>query len=286
MLIKRIVLSLMLLNMSGLLLAQSDVSLFWRKDSLQQTEIFSAEGDLYRLVGHHGPAIENKFMGLRLYFNHSGAIDVYSKQIHRLELEQAHWYPSDKMQKEQGFGCDEYKVGSTVGLGGINLWDGEQVIKLTATQGRTARVSTNKKGASMEMQAKGIAYKGEMVDILIRVSVNNKDREAKVEAICTSGHKVQFLTGVNRHPGNSVINQDGRIGVWGRHPADVSKAPILIGGGMKYKPSDFAIKRVTEDAVQLISKPAKKLKTIIVSAGEKEKELNTEQAFFDYVKNF
>lgn len=71
MLIKRFVLSLMLLNLSGLLLAQTDVSLFWRKDSLQQTEIFSAEGDLYRLVGHHGPAIENKFMALRLYFNHS-----------------------------------------------------------------------------------------------------------------------------------------------------------------------------------------------------------------------
>ncbi|HOD26779.1 MAG TPA: DUF4861 family protein [Bacteroidales bacterium] len=286
MLIKRFVLSLMLLNLSGLLLAQTDVSLFWRKDSLQQTEIFSAEGDLYRLVGHHGPAIENKFMALRLYFNHSGSIDVYSKKIHRLELAQALWYPSEKMQQEQGFGCDEYKVGSTVGLGGINLWDGRQVVKLTATRGRTARVSKNEKGASMEMLAKGIAYKDKMVDILIRVSVNNTDRQATVEAVCTSGHKVQFLTGVNRHPGNSVFNRDGRIGVWGRHPADVSKAPVLIGGGMKYRPSDFAIKRVTDDAIQLISKPAKKLKTIIVSAGEREEELNTEQAFFDYVKSF
>ena len=286
MLTKKIVLSFIVLNFTGLLFAQTDVSLFWRKDSVQRAEIISPEGILYSQLGHHGPAIENMYMGLRLYFNHSGAIDVYSKQKPGLELEKAHWYPSIKMQQEQGFGCDEYKVGSTVGLGGVNLWDGEKAIALTATKGRIASVSKNKNGSGIEMLAKGIAYKGDTVDILIRISVKNKERYAQVEAKCVSGQKVQFVTGINRHPGNSVINRDGRIAVWGRHPADVSQSPILIGGGMKYKPSDFAQKRVVADAIQLISKPARKIKTTIVSAGERETILNTEQRFFDYVMHF
>ncbi|MBQ2448269.1 MAG: DUF4861 family protein, partial [Bacteroidales bacterium] len=73
--------------------AQTDISLFWRSDSIQVSEIFSPEGDLYRKVGHHGPAVENDYMALRIYFNHSGSIDVYSKQKPQLELATAHWYP-------------------------------------------------------------------------------------------------------------------------------------------------------------------------------------------------
>lgn len=37
-------------------------------------------------------------------------------------------------------GADYYKVGPTVGLGGIRLWDGENVLPLDPVSKRTARV--------------------------------------------------------------------------------------------------------------------------------------------------
>ena len=263
--------------------AQTDVSLFWRSDSVQLSEISVADGDQYRRIGHHGPAIENMYMALRIYFNHSGSIDVYSKKQPQLELATAHWYPTDAMQAA-GYGCDEYKVGSTVGLGGYNLWDGEQIVKLTATEGRDVSVRKIKGGAVAEMLAKGVPYGEKKVDILIRVTMKDHERWAIVEAFAKKGGKVQFVTGVNFHPGKQAFTDQGHIAVWGRHPEDVSKNPINIGGGMVYKQRTVAQKKVTDDAVLIISRPTKHYKTKVVSAGEKEADLNTADKFIQYVQ--
>ena len=57
----------------------TEVSLFLKADSIYLSEIESESGDLYRSLGHHGPAIENEWLGLRIYFDKKAAIDVYSK---------------------------------------------------------------------------------------------------------------------------------------------------------------------------------------------------------------
>ena len=72
--------------------ARTASSLFWRSDSLQVNEIVSEKANEYKTVGHHGPAVENSHMALRLYFNDSGAIDVYSKNGRGMELLNYKWY--------------------------------------------------------------------------------------------------------------------------------------------------------------------------------------------------
>ena len=276
-----------LLTVTGTLSAQTDVSLFWRSDSVQISEIITPEADQYKKVGHHGPAVENMYMGLRIYFNNSGSIDVYSKQKPQLELAAAHWYPSLQQQREEGFGCDEYKVGKTVGLGGYNLWDGEKILPLEATEGREVRVNKTENGATAEMLAKGVPYKNKKVDILIRITMLNDERWAWVEAFSVKGGKVQFVTGVNFHPGNSktFTDEEGHIAVWAKHPADVSQNPIPIGGGMVYPTGAIDEKRLTADAILVISRPAKHFKTKVVSAGSREAELNHADAFIKYVSS-
>ena len=59
---------------------KTDVSLFLRSDSTTYlNEVSSESGDLFNALGHHGPALENEWLGLRLYFDRKAAIDVYSK---------------------------------------------------------------------------------------------------------------------------------------------------------------------------------------------------------------
>lgn len=268
------------------LYAQTAKSLFWKKDKVQVDEIVSETGNLYREVGHHGPAVENTHCALRIYFNDSGAIDVYSKCGRGLELEKYAWYPDSLAQADYGAGCDEYKVGKTVGLGGIALWDGEKEVKLKATKGRTARVGDTSKGSYAEMIAYGVPYMGDTVDIRIRVDVYRKHRMARVTATELNGRKVQFLTGVNYHKGENVKYGDGYISVWGVHPADVSASPKPIGAGMFYSKGKFASVEQTEDMVRLISKPAAEISTMVVAASTKEAELNTAKRFEAYmVKN-
>lgn len=276
--------TLLFAGWAGLCSAQTDVSLYWKKDGQQRTEVTSPRADEYKTIGHHGPAVENMYMALRLYYNNSGAIDVFSKSGKQLELAKFRWYTTEKDQAE-GYGCDEYRVGKTVGLGGINLWDGDKVLKLVATRGRDARVGKTKNGAFAEMLSKGVPYGSDTVDILVRINMFNDSRDAEVEAFCTTGQKVQFVTGVNYHPEQDVDYGDGYIGVWGIHPADVSQHPIPIGGGMLYRPKDMAKVDKTNDMVRLISKPTKKLKTTVTSASIREKEIDTREKFLEKVKS-
>ncbi|MBO4476405.1 MAG: DUF4861 family protein [Bacteroidales bacterium] len=258
-------------------------SLFLRPDSLQVEEVWQPEGEKVR-ISHHGPAVENRYMALRIYFDARAAIDVYSKSgLVDDELGRWMWYPTPEQQQAEGAGCDEYFVGPTVGLGGVQLWDGEQAVPLVTTAGRRALVGRTANGAFMEMVSYGIPYLADTVDVSIRVDVYDDDRWADVTVRELGGKPVRFVTGVNYHPGSQVRQAEGVAAVWGEHPANVSASPVPIGGAIRYNPADFPQAEDTGDAIRLVSVPIASFGTRIASASVKEPELCTPERFFDFV---
>ncbi|WP_167615899.1 DUF4861 family protein [Maribellus sediminis] len=262
---------------------KTDVSLFMRSDSIQQTEISAESGDLYTTIGHHGPAVENEWMALRIYFSEKAAIDVYSKAKPQLELLEKKWYPSAEDQKA-GWGADYYKVGSTVGLGGVWLWDGEKPVKLNPVSMRTARVVNEPTCSYMEMLSEDVPYMGRKVDVLVRVTVSSGERNAKVEAFALSDEPVQFVTGINYHKGEEIYKKDGLIAAWGVHPEDVAAEIVALGAAIMYNPDDF--EQTVDDGSQflLVSKPGKELNTWISSACAREPEINTMKKFISFLE--
>ena len=131
---------------------KTDISLKWKDTEEQKAEISSETGDLYKKLEHHGPAIENEWLGLRLYFDHKVAVDVYNKTRPGLELAEAGWYHTEE-QQDEGWGADQYKVGSTVGMGGVRLWNPEtkEEMFLDPVTKRTARVKKEAGISYMEM---------------------------------------------------------------------------------------------------------------------------------------
>jgi hypothetical protein len=263
----------------------TDISLKWKNSDKQEASISSETGNLYNRLSHHGPAIENEWLGLRIYFDYKCAIDVYNKSQARLELAEAEWYPTVE-QQENGWGADQYKVGNTVGLGGVRLWDGKKVVYLDPVRNRTARVFKEANISYMEMLSEGIPYKGDSIDILVRVTVFSGFREAKVEAFALCDQPVQFLTGINYHPETQNSMGDNYICTWGIHPEDVAAFQLSIGAGIIYNPVNFEQINKSENEYQLISKPAKYLKTWISSASERDPYLNTMEKFIDYLESF
>jgi hypothetical protein len=262
---------------------KTDVSLKWKDGTEQVSEISSKSGDLYDKVAHHGPAVENEWMGIRIYFDKKCALDAYNKTRPGLELADASWYPTPQQQKE-GWGADQYKVGPTMGLGGVRLWDGEKVVPLDPVTMRTARVKKEADYSQIEMLSEGVPYKGRKVDVLVRVTAYSGRREMKVEAFALCDEPVQFATGINYWPTTQTFEGEDYFGTWGVHPEDVAAFPLNIGGAMFYNPDDFATKTKTNDEILLVSKPTKTLSTWITSAGEKEKGFQTLHDFEQYVK--
>jgi len=264
---------------------KTDTSLFLVSDSAKYlNEVISDTGDLYKKVGHHGPAIENEWVAYRFFFNHSTSVDVYSKCKPGLELKQYEWYPSVEQQKN-GSGVDMYKVGETVGLGGVQLWDGEKIIFPDPVKTRIARVGKGKSSSWMEMESKGIPYKGDTIDITVKVTVFSGKRDALVEAEELNGKRIQFVTGINYHPENKVITGDKYTIVWGVHPEDVALHPVDLGAAIIINPDDFAKHIDDGQQILFISKPTSKLQTHITSASSMEEEINTLDKFKENVEN-
>lgn len=264
---------------------KTDVSLFMKKDKeVYLNEVASESGNLFKKVGHHGPAVENQWLGFRIYFDKKTAIDVYSKAKPGLEIRDKKWYPSKKEQLA-GYGADYYKVGKSVGLGGVKLWDGEKLVPLHPVSLRSVKVATEGDISYMEMLSEGVSYKGKKVDILIRVTVFLDKREAKVEAFSNTGEEVQFATGINYFENLKVDMQDNYIATWGIHPEDVAAEKVEIGAAILFNKNDFG--KQIDDGKQhlLISLPTKYLQTWITSANGKEPELNTHDTFIDYLNN-
>jgi hypothetical protein len=264
---------------------KTDVSLFMKDDPDKLlTEVYSETGDMYRTLGHHGPAIENEYLGFRIYFSKKAAIDIYSKTKPGLELEGARWYTTPEQQKD-GWGADYYKVGETVGLGGIRLWDGEKVVPLDPVSGRYARVVKEGTTSFVEMLSKKVPYKNREVDILVRVTVFSGIRNAKVEAFALSDDDVQFVTGINYHEGQKIVSEDNYVLVWGLHPEDVAAEKIELGAAIVFDPKDFI--RTEDDGTQklLISNPTKQLECWISSVCAKESAINTVEKFVEFIEN-
>ncbi|MFB6318470.1 DUF4861 family protein [Saccharicrinis sp. FJH54] len=282
---KRIVTGFLLcaIFVAGAAQNKTDISLSKKGSGEQFKEIVSPTGDMYKLVEHHGPAVENEWIGLRLYFDYKCAIDVYNKTRPGLELAEAGWYPTPEQQKE-GWGADQYKVGQTVGLGGVRLWDGEKELFLNPVKDRIARVRKEADFSQMEMLSEGIPYKGDSVDILIRVTVFSGFREAKVEAFALCDKPVEFLTGINYFPTTKTAKGENYICTWGMHPEDVAAYQLNIGGAIIYNPDDYSSISKAEKQYMLISKPTKYLATWVTSACEKEKDFKTMDQFVEYVK--
>lgn len=278
---KKLILVLSALALTYVSMAQTAVSLFWKSDSLQVSEVVSETADLYDELGHGGPAVENSHMILRLLFNDSGAVDVYSKSGRGMELARYGWYPTAEQQELERAGADAYEVGNTIGCGGFALWDGEKEVRLVATRGRTARVGETKKGSYVEMTAYGVEYMGGLVDIMVRIEVNVKSRLASVSAKELSGKKVRFLTGVNFHEGQKVIVDKKHVAVWGQHPVEGTAFPV--GAAVLFSDKAFPTVERTGDMVRIISEPAEEVKTRILASSTKEAELNSAKRFEEYV---
>lgn len=280
---KYLVTCLLLAPLCSLAENKTDVSLKWKDGSKQETEIISETGDLFDKVAHHGPAVENEWMGVRIYFDKKCVLDIYNKTRPGLELAEAAWYPTEEQQKA-GWGADQYKVGPTVGLGGIRLWDGEKVVPLDPVKMRTASVKKEATFSRIEMLSEGVPYKGKTVDILLRVTAFSGLREMMVEAFALCDEPVEFVTGINYWKTTQTFGGKNCMGSWGVHPEDVAAFQFNIGAALIYNPSDFSKKIKTDAEILLISKPTKTIATWITSACEKENGFKSVADFEAYVK--
>ena len=197
-----------------------------------------------------------------------------------MELREKQWYPTKKEQLE-GWGADYYKVGKSVGLGGVKLWDEGQVIDLHPVSRRSASVKQYGDSASMRMISEGIPYKGQEVDISVLVTVYADRRTAKVEASCLSGEDVQFVTGINFFDHLEIKKTEQYIATWGIHPEDVAAEKVEVGAAIFIPPGINLKTQRLKNQYILISDLRQNMQFQISSANKREAGINAMEDFID-----
>jgi len=276
--------AILVFHLSGAAQEKTDVSLFYKRapeDQLQSVE--SKRGNLFRKLGHHGPAVENPWYALRIYFNKKTAIDLYSKAIPRNELREKQWYPSKEEQLD-GWGADYYKVGKTLGLGGIKLWDGQGIVDLHRVSKRYAEVMNAGDSASMVMVSEGVKYKGRKVDIKVTVTVFAGSRLTRITAETLDGETVQFVSGICAYENLDVMKTDHYIATWGIHPEDVAAEKIAVGGVLFIPDEGVAEVRIEKKQYLVVTKPTSAISFRISAASARDPEINTYQKFIENIE--
>ena len=262
----------------------TDVSMYLKSDQKYISKLKSESGDLWDEIGHHGPAVENLWVGYRIYFDRKAAVDIYSKYQPRLELKHTKWYTPKEIQQE-GYGIDHYFVGQTIGAGSIRLWEGDSVKFLDPVIARTALVAKEGSVSRIDMLSEGVPYAGKKIDVLLRLTVFTNCRQARLEAFILSDLPVRLVTGLNFNNNLKIENDENYLLTWGKHRSGVALETINVGVGLIYDESDFqqTIKNKTE--YLYVSKPTKYLQTWITSANEKERTIDTLEKFREHVKH-
>lgn len=262
-----------------------DVSMFWKKTGENLHWVEDEKGDLFKKLGHHGPAIENAYLAYRVYFNESGSVDILSKFKPRLELKTSLWYPK-KNNCPSDFGTDNYHVGKSVGLGGINLYDPSFGLQqLGPVNNRTAEVILTDTTAQLIMTSYGIPYSGTLVDIEFRLTSRKGDRHATVQVKELNGIPVQFTTGLSINNKVEIIKGENYLITWGDYNSHAKYAVFNIGAGILYNPNDF-VSTISEDGQELlVSAPVNHLNYIISACNDKEESaINSLSSFESYMK--
>ncbi|MBD3290295.1 DUF1961 family protein [candidate division KSB1 bacterium] len=262
---------------------KTDVSMFLKKDQEYISKAESQSGDLWDELGHHGPAVENQWVGYRIYFDKKAAVDVYSKFQPRFEIKKTKWYTSKELQ-EQGYGADFYLVGNLIGLGSFRLWESDSVKLLHPVTNRSATVSRHGSISQIDFLSEGIPYKNVKTDILIRMTVFSNVRFAKMEAFVLDDQPVQLVTGISFQSDSLIEDEDRYILCWGEQTSPAAAQSVDLGIAVVYNPGDFERSMKREQEKLLISKPTKYLRVWISSANSKEQEMNTLAQFRDHVQ--
>jgi hypothetical protein len=180
-----------------------------------------------RLLKYEGPGWESELVGYRIYFDQRSAIDIFGKTKKQLVLSRV-GLDGDDYHALSDWGMDVLKVGTSLGIGGVGLWDKNALEGVNVFADAEAQVRNSEVASGIDLHYRGWkTQSGErnlamQLNILpgsrlTRVSVQ-ADRSAPVWATGIVRHGLKVLTSVASEAENKTAGESGwqYLATWGR----------------------------------------------------------------------
>lgn len=249
-----------------------------------------AHDALYKI---EGPGWESEKVAYRFYLDSRNRNDIFGKKIDDLVLNTIGINDLISDGKESytkmcNWGMDIFKVGESLGIGSIAIWDSNKVNTISNTETTTCKIINDGLIKSNILTAyRNTKVNKAQFDISSLISISAGSRLTKEDLTISDPSQI-ICTGIAKHADCSLIldkeNYEwGYIATYGKQ----SLAGDNLGLVIFYKKSNLI--RNTEDEFSYISllKPIDgKLTYYFAAAWENEKNgLRTEKDFIKYIKN-
>ena len=218
------------------------------------------------------------------YRFYDGVVDFFGKQFRSgLFLQSLTGVKEDPYHVEQAWGMDVLNVGTSAGLGGLSLWDGDKEI-LCRNPGGEGKLTFERKilatgpvRALVEVTTRGVIVPEGPVTIRTRYSIfaGRPETEAETEVLIDGkpvppDSKIRLGIGLTKIPKDKSLfdPQEGYLGNWG------VQDPIVIqeiGLGLILNPADVGSLRETDVDRVLLAKgpPSRPIRYVLLGGWRK-----------------
>jgi hypothetical protein len=161
------------------------------------------------LFKYEGPGWESEKVGYRFYLDWRNATDIFGKKKNQLVLAKVGIHDTvakdDSYHSMQEWGMDIFKVGNSLGIGSIGMWDDEKVNMVSKTDSIYCEISENGPIKS-EVKTNYFGWKvGEKkFNLESKLSITAGSRLSKNE-LYISGDPSNIVTGLAKYQGTEYF---------------------------------------------------------------------------------
>jgi len=244
--------------------------------------------DMYNSIYGHGAVIENPWVAYRIYMDNRQSLDLYVKQMPRLELDATGFYTTPE-QLDEGYGCDVLWAGKSIAAGSFRGWHDRQIFTIDNVRERMQTVLSPK---SVEVADSAWRFNGHDINMTQTYSVEG-DSEVLSVTVRLNGHTTDdlFCTGIQKLEMDNAgfIDHDGCAASFGRNVPDKNTPDIVetVALGIMVNPENI-VEAYEDDLnyVFVVRPDSEGIITYkIIASGSRAKNfINSPTRWFDHIR--
>lgn len=236
-------------------------------------------------VRYEGPGWESDKVGYRFYLDWRNATDIFGKKTEDMVLQNVGQDGFDSYHEPSDWGMDVLKVGSSLGIGAIGIWQDNKALRVEKTDSIDCRIVLN---GPIESQIRtryfGWDTGNTKTDLISDISIKAGSRLSKQD-ITTGENLANICTGIVKHSEGELLK--GKLGKWGYIATwgKQSLANDLLGMAVIYPINDLI--NISEDEfshVAVLQPKNKKTTYYYLATWEQDLDaINTKEGFEKYL---
>lgn len=236
-------------------------------------------------IRYEGPGWESDLVGYRFYLDWRNATDVFGKKTSAMVLQKVGQDGFDSYHEPSDWGLDVLKVGSSLGVGSLGTWAGDQAQRVAETDSLSCQILKNGLlESTVRTNYYGWAVGDRKTDLQVDLSIHAGSRLTRSE-VSMSEPFDNLCTGIVKLKQGEVLRgesgQWAYLATWGEQ----SLATDDLGLAVIYRKKD--LRQVTEDKyshVVVLNPEGKSLSYYFLAAWEQEKNgITTREEFLTYL---